>query len=103
VQVGEHSLLPAVRRAELSTVILADGFSCREQVAQLSNRHPLHFAELLKLAIQGDGIGSHSMPENQILAPHRAAVRKSKIRAGIVLGTIAAGAGVLAWAMHRRS
>lgn len=103
VQVGEHNLLPAVRRAGLSTPIVADGFSCREQVAQLTNRHPLHFAELLKLAIQGDGLGFRTMPENEILAPHRAALRKSKWRAGIVVGAIAAGAGLLSWALHRRS
>jgi FAD/FMN-containing dehydrogenase/Fe-S oxidoreductase len=103
VQVGEHTLLPAVRRAGLSTPIVADGFSCREQVAQLTNRHPLHFAELLKLAIQEDGLGFRTLPENEILAPHRAAVRKSKLRAGIAVGAIAAGVGVLRWVLHRRS
>jgi FAD/FMN-containing dehydrogenase/Fe-S oxidoreductase len=103
VQVGEHSLLPAVRRAGLSTVVVADGFSCREQVTQLTNRHPLHFAELLKLAIKGDGLGFRTLPENEIIEPHRAAVRQSKIRAGVGLGAIAAGAAVLGWIMHRHS
>jgi ferric-dicitrate binding protein FerR (iron transport regulator) len=103
VQVGEHGLLPAVRRAELSTVVVADGFSCREQVSQLTNRHPLHFAELLKLALQGDGLRPEAMPEEQILAPHREAVRKSKMRAGFTLAAIAAAAGVVGWAMNRRS
>jgi FAD/FMN-containing dehydrogenase/Fe-S oxidoreductase len=102
VQIGEHSLLPAVRREELSTPIVADGFSCREQVAQLSNRHPLHLAELLKLAIDGDGLGFRSMPENEVLAPYWAAVRKSKIRTAVALGAIAAGVGVLGWARHHR-
>jgi FAD/FMN-containing dehydrogenase/Fe-S oxidoreductase len=103
VQVGEHNLLPAVRRVGLSTPIVADGFSCREQVAQLTNRHPLHFAELLKLAMKGDGLGFRTMPENEILAPHRAAVRRSKLRAGIAVGAIAAGAGLLSWAIRKRS
>jgi FAD/FMN-containing dehydrogenase/Fe-S oxidoreductase len=103
VQVGEHSILPAVRRTELSTPIVADGFSCREQVAQLSNRHPLHFAELLKLAIDGDGLRFRTMPENEILAPHREALRKSKIRTGLALGAVAVGAAVLGWAIKRRS
>ena len=102
VQVGEHSLLPMIRREELDTAIVADGFSCREQVSQLSNRHPLHFAELMKLAIDGDGLRFSSMPENQILAPHRAAVRKSKIRTAVALGAIVAGVGVLGWARHKR-
>ena len=102
VKVGEHTLLPAVRRAGLSTVILADGFSCREQVSQLTNRHPLHFAELLSLAIQGDGLGFRTLPETEVLAPHQQAVRKSKIRAAVALGALAAGAGALAWSMSRR-
>jgi Fe-S oxidoreductase len=102
VQVGEHSLLPTVRREDLSTPIVADGFSCREQVTQLSNRHPLHFAELLKLAIKGNGLGVRSMPENEILAPQRAAVRKSKIRAGLALGAIAGGVALLGWSRHKR-
>ena len=103
VKVGEHNLLPAVRRAQLTTPIVADGFSCREQVAQLSNRHPLHFAELLKLALDGDGHRFRAMPENEILAPHRAAVRQSKIRAGVALGAVAVGAGLLGLAIRRRS
>jgi FAD/FMN-containing dehydrogenase/Fe-S oxidoreductase len=102
VQVGEHSLLPAIRREELSTPIVADGFSCREQVSQLSNRHPLHFAELMKLAIDGDGLRFRTMPEKEILAPHRAAVRKSKFRTAVALGAVAAGVGVLGWARHKR-
>jgi FAD/FMN-containing dehydrogenase/Fe-S oxidoreductase len=102
VQVAEHAILPAVRRAELSTPIVADGFSCREQVGQLSNRNPLHLAELMKLAIEGDGLRFATMPEKQILEPHKAAVRNSKVRAGMAVGAIATGAGVLAWAMNRR-
>jgi FAD/FMN-containing dehydrogenase/Fe-S oxidoreductase len=44
---AERALLPAVRAAEPATVIVADGFSCREQIAQNSDRRAVHFAELL--------------------------------------------------------
>jgi Fe-S oxidoreductase len=44
---AERALLPAVRAAEPATVIVADGFSCREQIAQNSERRAVHFAELL--------------------------------------------------------
>jgi FAD/FMN-containing dehydrogenase/Fe-S oxidoreductase len=47
VAVAEHALLPAVRAAEASTEVLADGFSCRTQLAELSDRHGRHLAELL--------------------------------------------------------
>ncbi len=47
VAVAEQALLPAVRRAGPDTVLLADGFSCRTQLAQLSDRTGQHLAELL--------------------------------------------------------
>ncbi len=46
---GERVLLPAVRAAEPDTIILADGFSCREQIVQNTRRQALHLAELLRL------------------------------------------------------
>jgi hypothetical protein len=29
------------------TILIADGFSCREQIAQLGHRPAMHFAEVL--------------------------------------------------------
>jgi len=40
-----------VRGAAADTLIVADGFSCREQIVQTTGRHAVHSAELLKLAI----------------------------------------------------
>jgi FAD/FMN-containing dehydrogenase/Fe-S oxidoreductase len=45
--IAQDGLLPAVERADPATLIVADGFSCREQIAQLSNRKAQHFAEIL--------------------------------------------------------
>jgi Fe-S oxidoreductase len=47
VAVAEQALLPAVRGAGPDTVVLADGFSCRTQLDQLSSRTGLHLAQLL--------------------------------------------------------
>lgn len=44
---GERVLLPAVRNAAPGTLIVTDGFSCREQIAQNSTRPALHLAEAL--------------------------------------------------------
>jgi FAD/FMN-containing dehydrogenase/Fe-S oxidoreductase len=44
---AERVLLPAVRAAEPDTVIVADGFSCREQIAQNTSRRAVHIAEVL--------------------------------------------------------
>jgi Fe-S oxidoreductase len=45
--IAGDGLLPAVESAGPMTVILADGFSCREQIQQLGHKQALHFAELL--------------------------------------------------------
>ncbi len=50
VKCGERVLIPAVNDADKDTLIVADGFSCREQISQLTERQALHFAELLYLA-----------------------------------------------------
>ena len=47
VAVAEHGLLPALRAAPGGAVLLADGFSCRTQAAQLAGWPALHLAELL--------------------------------------------------------
>ena len=44
---GERVLLPAVRKADASTLVVTDGFSCREQIAQNTSRRALHLAEVL--------------------------------------------------------
>jgi FAD/FMN-containing dehydrogenase/Fe-S oxidoreductase len=47
VAVAEHALLPAVRAAGPDAVVLADGMSCRVQLADLAGVRALHLAELL--------------------------------------------------------
>ena len=49
--VGERVLLPAVRRAAPETWIVADGFSCREQIRQSTGRTAMHLAEVLRAAL----------------------------------------------------
>ncbi len=102
IAVGEHALLPAVRKAGLRSFVVADGFSCREQIEQTTNRHALHLAEVIQSAIQHGPHGPDGMmPEREFIAPHQAAVRRSKIRAGIVLGAVAAAAGLGLWLKSR--
>ncbi|MGH8572140.1 MAG: hypothetical protein ACREX8_06140, partial [Gammaproteobacteria bacterium] len=46
---AERVLLPAVRQAAEDTLIIADGFSCREQIAQCTERRAMHIAEITRL------------------------------------------------------
>jgi FAD/FMN-containing dehydrogenase/Fe-S oxidoreductase len=45
--IASQGLLPAVEACSPETIVVADGFSCREQINQLSGRTALHFAEVL--------------------------------------------------------
>ena len=44
-KIAGQGLLPAVEAAGPTTIIVADGFSCREQILQLGHTRALHFAE----------------------------------------------------------
>jgi FAD/FMN-containing dehydrogenase/Fe-S oxidoreductase len=50
--IGERVLLPAIRQEPAETLIVADGFSCREQIRQATGRKAVHFAEVLQMAMQ---------------------------------------------------
>jgi Fe-S oxidoreductase len=52
VAIAESRLLPLVRAAAADTLVIGDGFSCKTQVEQLSDRRPLHTAQVLKMALE---------------------------------------------------
>ncbi len=58
VAIGELELLPAVRNAPSDWLVIADGFSCREQIQQCTGRHALHLAEVMQLALD-ESAGNH--------------------------------------------
>jgi Fe-S oxidoreductase len=49
---AERVLLPALRAAAPDTLIIADGYSCAEQIRQTLAREPLHLAQVLAMAIE---------------------------------------------------
>ncbi|MFC9978377.1 FAD-binding and (Fe-S)-binding domain-containing protein [Gordonia sp. NPDC127522] len=51
VAVAETQLMPALRAASSTTVVLADGFSCRTQMEHLAGTRGVHLAELLSGAV----------------------------------------------------
>ena len=100
--IGELELLPAVRQAPADWLIIADGFSCREQIAQGSGRHALHLAEVLQMALEPPGQGQDgSYPESRLVREREAAIRGSMKRAGLGLGALAAGSFLLWAATHK--
>jgi FAD/FMN-containing dehydrogenase/Fe-S oxidoreductase len=51
IAVGELELLPAVRKAPEDHLIIANGFSCREQISQCTNRRTMHLAEVIQMGL----------------------------------------------------
>jgi FAD/FMN-containing dehydrogenase/Fe-S oxidoreductase len=60
IEMAELSLLPAVRRADAATLIVADGTSCRHQIRDGVGRSALHVARVLTLSL--DRSKSNSTP-----------------------------------------
>jgi len=106
VAIGELELLPAVRKAPTDWLIVADGFSCREQIAQGTNRHALHLAEVLQMALAANEDGGNvpeygAYPESAQTDRREAAVFTSMARAGLGLAAFVAG-GALLWEFSKR-
>jgi len=95
--IGELELLPAVHKAPPDWLIIADGFSCREQIAQGTGRHALHLAEVLQMALESPSdAASNPFPESAAVRQREAEVRSSMNRSALGLGALAA-AGFLLW------
>ncbi|HEV2352447.1 MAG TPA: FAD-linked oxidase C-terminal domain-containing protein [Terriglobia bacterium] len=60
--IGERVLLPAVRATSEDTLIVTDGFSCREQVFQSTGRRAWHLAEVIQLALELARSGAEVKP-----------------------------------------
>ncbi len=51
LKMAELSLLPAVRKAEADTLVIADGTSCRHQIKDGAGRAALHVARVLAMSL----------------------------------------------------
>src|SRR6266404_3439170 len=58
LKMAELSLLPAVRKAEADTLILADGTSCRHQIQDGTGREALHVARVLAMSVEAASAAS---------------------------------------------
>jgi FAD/FMN-containing dehydrogenase/Fe-S oxidoreductase len=101
---AEDKLLPRIREAEDSTLVLADGFSCRTQIAQSGvGRTPVHLAEVLAAGVRGRrpgaGAGADLARRPGRGGPGNAGV----LVAGATGAAVAAAAAVRARRRRRRS
>ena len=56
--IAEQSLVPAIRCCGSDTMIIADGFSCREQIRHGTGRYALHPVEVLDLTLRNERIAA---------------------------------------------
>lgn len=65
IEMAELSLLPAVRRAEQNTLVVADGTSCRHQIHDGTQREALHVARVLAMSLDRPEINSAPHTEKE--------------------------------------
>ncbi|MBC2904734.1 FAD-binding and (Fe-S)-binding domain-containing protein [Streptomyces cupreus] len=103
MRIGELGLLPAVREAAPSALVVADGFSCRTQIEQGgTGRRAMHLAEALAIGLDGPAPADH--PEK--LGAPRETPRPADARraaAATATGALAAAGGVTASAVRHLS
>jgi Fe-S oxidoreductase len=99
VAAGERVLLPKVRQAPARTLIVADGFSCREQISQQTERGALHLADVMKLALDPKAT-SEELPERETIRRRTALRKRSMKRAALAVGLVVVG--VSAWTLRAR-
>ncbi|HEX5412753.1 MAG TPA: FAD-linked oxidase C-terminal domain-containing protein [Terriglobia bacterium] len=101
VACGERVLLPAVRNAGMSALIIADGFSCREQIRQCTDRHALHLAQVLQMALHQEKRPIQRIyPEREMVEARASAVHKSMSRTSMAAAA-SAGAAALAFLLTK--
>jgi len=100
IAIGELELLPAVRHAPPDWLIIANGFSCREQIAHGTPRHALHLAEVLQMALRLNAPDPslsefRRYPESARIRQREVEVFQSMKRTSLGLAGLAAGAALL--------
>jgi Fe-S oxidoreductase len=100
VKSGERVLLPRVRNAGKDTLIIADGFSCREQIEQLTKRQALHLAEVLQMALYEGPRGPQGNYPEKKYARHEVAISPVAPILATAAGALVAGA-IAGWVNRR--
>ncbi|WP_329461551.1 FAD-binding and (Fe-S)-binding domain-containing protein [Streptomyces sp. NBC_01431] len=101
MKIAEQAVLPAVRAAAPSALVVADGFSCRTQIEQGdTGRRAMHLAEALALGLDGHAPADH--PEKALVRPEPSP-GQARMATGAALLTAASSAvAVYAWTRRRR-
>ncbi len=89
MKAGERVLLPSVRAAPTDALVVASGFSCRQQIGQATDRRALHLAQVVQMALRGGAGGDY--PERDYApaeARRRSAAPVLLAGAGLAVGAV---------------
>ena len=103
MKIGERVLFPAVREAAPDTIVVSDGFSCRQQITHGTPRRAMHSAEVLAMALKSRTAGQprafaekgHTQPD----VPYPLATAGL---AALLAGAGVVGAGLYLWKRAER-
>jgi Fe-S oxidoreductase len=93
VECGDQALLPAVRDASPSTLVVANGFSCKTQIQDETKRCALHLGQVIRAAQQGKVPGDFPERPYYLQRPSAGAKRRAVRAVALAAG---AGVGVMA-------
>jgi len=104
IKAGERVLLPAVRKASDETIIIADGFSCREQIEQQTERKAMHLAQVLQMAMhEKNSIDATSLPEKKYVDEMKLKDPNRRRNTIMIAGAFVAAFVAVAWMKNRKS
>ena len=96
IDCGEQALFPAVRKAK-DALVVANGFSCRQQIQHGTGREAVHLSQVLERALHQGELLPRQRPKPLAPEPKRRR-RTAKVAAGIAA---VAGLGLWSWAQLR--
>lgn len=102
VACGERVLLPAVRQAQDDALIIADGFSCQEQIEELTDRRGLHLAQVLQMALEEGERGS-LLPRPETAYPALNNGRMRPTERALLIGAAALVGTFVAWSLRKKA
>jgi FAD/FMN-containing dehydrogenase/Fe-S oxidoreductase len=94
VACAERVLAPTVRQAAPGTLVVADGFSCREQIQQQTGRRALHTAEVIAMATRAAAGTPRVVPSEDACDERLPVTWRENLRA---VASLAAAAAALVW------
>ncbi len=103
IKCGERVLLPAVRNAAKDTLIIANGFSCQEQIAQTTDRQALHLAQVIQMALhEGSSEAVREYPEAGYVTQAAQLPPAIPVAVATSAGLLLIGAAVI-WILRKRT